>query len=141
MFVLDSDIATLLFYGRNDPVRLAYDRAYATDIIRITLVSWVELLRGRMEAIRKAANGTEWLTAQERLHRLRDWLNGFEIASITLDAAQRFDLFLNQKKLQRFGRPDLLIACIALAHDATLVTRNVKDFAKIPNLKIENWAK
>ena len=141
MFVLDSDIATLLFYGQNDPVRQAYDRACAADTVRITLVSWVELLRGRMEAIRKAANGTEWLTGQERLNRLRDWLNEFEVAPITSDAARRFDAFLKEKKVQRFGRPDLLIACIALAHDATLVTRNVKDFAKVPQLKIENWAK
>lgn len=35
---------------------------------------------------------------------------------------------------------DLRIACIALAHDATLVTRNTKDFAHVPNLKVENWA-
>ena len=37
-------------------------------------------------------------------------------------------------------RGDLLTACIALAHDATLVTRNTRDFAVVPGLKIENWA-
>ncbi len=35
---------------------------------------------------------------------------------------------------------DLLIACIVLAHNATLVTRNTKDFANIPGLKQGNWA-
>jgi predicted nucleic acid-binding protein len=31
---------------------------------------------------------------------------------------------------------DLLIASIALANHATLVTRNLKDFQRIPNLKL-----
>jgi tRNA(fMet)-specific endonuclease VapC len=34
---------------------------------------------------------------------------------------------------------DLLIASIALANRATLVTRNTKDFQNIPNLKLANW--
>jgi tRNA(fMet)-specific endonuclease VapC len=37
-------------------------------------------------------------------------------------------------------RPDLLIACIALAQDALLVTRNTKDFNQVPGLRIANWA-
>jgi hypothetical protein len=37
-------------------------------------------------------------------------------------------------------RPDLLIACIALAQDALLVTRKTKDFKKVAGLKLANWA-
>ena len=40
----------------------------------------------------------------------------------------------------RRARFDRLIAAHALALDATLVTNDVRDFADIPNLKIENWA-
>jgi tRNA(fMet)-specific endonuclease VapC len=36
---------------------------------------------------------------------------------------------------------DLKIAAIALAHTATLVTRNTRDFEKIAGLKIEDWTK
>lgn len=42
--------------------------------------------------------------------------------------------------MKKSGRKDLLQACIALAHAATLVTRNTKDFQPIPGLKLENWA-
>ena len=35
--------------------------------------------------------------------------------------------------------PDLRIASIALARDLTLVTGHVKHFARIPDLRIENW--
>ena len=39
----------------------------------------------------------------------------------------------------RIGTMDLRITCIALAHDATLLTRNTVDFAQIPSLRFENW--
>ncbi len=35
---------------------------------------------------------------------------------------------------------DLRIAAIALANNATLVTRNTQDFIEIENLTLENWA-
>ena len=46
-------------------------------------------------------------------------------------------------ELERIGRPighnDLLIAAHARALGATLVTRNVDEFARVPNLIIESW--
>ena len=48
-----------------------------------------------------------------------------------------------RSELERMGRPighnDLLIAAHARALDATLVTRNVGEFGRVPNLAIENW--
>ena len=46
----------------------------------------------------------------------------------------------SNKKLREIGRGDVPIACIALANQATLVSRNLKDFRRVPNLKVENWA-
>lgn len=40
---------------------------------------------------------------------------------------------------RRVAEPDLRIAAIALTRDATLVTGNVKHFARIPGLRVENW--
>ncbi len=37
------------------------------------------------------------------------------------------------------GPNDLLIAAIALANGVTLVTRNVREFARVEKLLIENW--
>jgi tRNA(fMet)-specific endonuclease VapC len=37
------------------------------------------------------------------------------------------------------GTVDLLIAGIALAHNLTVVTRNTKEFARVPGLHVENW--
>jgi len=45
--------------------------------------------------------------------------------------------------LERKGRPrfepDLQIAAIAMRHRLTVVTGNVRHFAGIPGLKVENW--
>ena len=45
--------------------------------------------------------------------------------------------------LERRGRPiggnDLLIAAHALALDLSLVTANKREFARIPDLRLENW--
>jgi tRNA(fMet)-specific endonuclease VapC len=40
---------------------------------------------------------------------------------------------------QPIGRADLFIAAIALSHEATLVTNNVREFSRVPGLRIENW--
>jgi tRNA(fMet)-specific endonuclease VapC len=37
------------------------------------------------------------------------------------------------------GTLDLKIAVIVLAHVATLLTRNLADFRKVPGLRIEDW--
>jgi len=45
--------------------------------------------------------------------------------------------------LQRLGTPigpiDTLIAGQALARDLTLVTRNTREFLRVPDLRVENW--
>lgn len=45
--------------------------------------------------------------------------------------------------LERAGTPigplDMLIAAHALSLDLTLVTDNVREFSRVPNLRVENW--
>ena len=46
-------------------------------------------------------------------------------------------------ELERAGtplsEPDLRIASIALTHDLTVVTGNVRHFARVSGLRVENW--
>lgn len=45
---------------------------------------------------------------------------------------------LNRAGMRR-SEIDLMIACVALTNDLTLVTHNTADFQNIPNLRIEDW--
>lgn len=46
-------------------------------------------------------------------------------------------------ELEQVGMPigplDLQIAAIALAHQLTLVTHNIREFSRIPQLRLEDW--
>lgn len=44
-----------------------------------------------------------------------------------------------EKKGAPIGPYDVLIAGTALSNQAVLVTNNVKEFRRVPKLKIENW--
>jgi tRNA(fMet)-specific endonuclease VapC len=45
-----------------------------------------------------------------------------------------------EKKGQPIGSLDLLIAAHALSLEVRLVTHNVREFGKVPGLRIEDWA-
>jgi tRNA(fMet)-specific endonuclease VapC len=139
LYLLDTDTMTLWLYG-NAHVRTRFDAVAETDRVGISLITRVEILRGRFEAVLKAANRTEWLQAQERLRISEEALASVEIIPITEPDADQFDALRAIKKLNKMDRGDKLQAAIALANDATLVTRNTKDYASVPNLKLENWA-
>lgn len=40
---------------------------------------------------------------------------------------------------QPIGDRDLVIASVAMANNLTIVTGNVREFSRVPGLKVENW--
>ena len=52
-------------------------------------------------------------------------------------AALKFESLIAQRV--RVGTMDLRIASIALSEGLTLVTRNTRDFSKVPGLAILDW--
>ncbi len=46
-----------------------------------------------------------------------------------------------QQQRVRVGTMDLRIASIALSQGLTLLTRNTRDFARVPGLLTEDWTK
>jgi len=138
MYFLDTDTLTLARAGQarvSDQLR----RVDANEVA-ITVITRNEILQGRFAAVMKASQGEQLVRAQELLQRSEERLRVLEIIPVSVAAAVEFDRLRQNKKLKKVGRGDLLIASIALAHRATLVTRNVKDFRQIPGLRVENWA-
>ena len=97
------------------------------------------MLRGRFDFVLKAATGNDLLRAQEWLSRTEELLAQIVIVPLNEEAAARFDLLRSVKGPGKLGRADLLIASIALAYRATLVTRNVRHLEPIRELKVINW--
>jgi tRNA(fMet)-specific endonuclease VapC len=137
MIVLDSDILTLLLTGRP---RVGERRRREEDEVVITIVSRIETLQGRFATLLKAADGNQLLRGQERIDRAESDLAAFRTLRVDDAAAATFDVLRRNRSLRRIGRADLLIAALALANQATLVTRNLKDFRRVPGLAVDNWA-
>jgi tRNA(fMet)-specific endonuclease VapC len=53
-----------------------------------------------------------------------------EAANILLDL---------RKQRIRIGTMDLKIASIVLAHNAVLLSQNLRDFQRVPDLQVEDW--
>jgi|SRR5262245_1351594 len=137
MILLDTDIVTLFVAGHE---RIRHHVEQATDTLAITIITRIEILRGRFDALMKAADGEQLKLAMHRLTESEQDLDEFVLVPVDDAAAAEFDRLRRQRKLNKIGRGDLLIASIALANKAVLVTRNVRDFRQIPQLRIENWA-
>jgi tRNA(fMet)-specific endonuclease VapC len=59
------------------------------------------------------------------------------VLSYTLAAANVFENL--RKQGIRIGTMDLRIGAIALAHGMRVLTRNLVDFRRVPNLIAEDW--
>ena len=58
----------------------------------------------------------------------------FTISAALIHAEIRLAL-----RQQPIGEPDMIIAATALASQAKLVTSNVREFSRVPNLQVESW--
>ena len=135
--LLDTDTLTLLLQGH--PRVQKRMRSAETDVAT-TIITWMEVLQGRFQAIFTAADANQLERASRRLRESMSQLNTLPIIAINRAVAKQFEALSASKKLKRIGRGDMLIASIALAERATLITRNVRDFSLVPGLMWENWA-
>jgi tRNA(fMet)-specific endonuclease VapC len=140
MIVLDTDIVTLLSYGRNETLQSRIESVPEDEVLAVAVITRMEILQGRHDSILKAANGREMLTAAERFQAAEEMLSAFAVLHPDEASCQRFETLLKQKRRRKMKRADMVIASIALAHDALLVTRNTKDFQGVNGLRVENWA-
>ena len=137
MHLLDTDTLTHLHAGQPNVVERL--RAVDDPDVGITIITKVEVLRGRMDYLLKAETGVELLKAQELLFRTEELLNQLLVVPISQAASEQFDRLRATPKLRKIGRADLLIASIALANRATLATRNLRHFRQIPGIRVVNW--
>ncbi len=139
MVFLDSDHMSLIERGGAESQRIrARLRTVPLDDVATTIISYEEQTRGWLARIAQVS------TAEQQIFRygelLRQLRNYCDIAIVPYDAkaAQIYEDLRRQRI--RIGTQDLKIAAITLANDALLLTRNTQHFAKVPNLKHEDWS-
>ena len=131
-FMLDTN--TCVYIIKRKPAKVI-ERFKQTKISHIGISSIIlsELLYGVSKSSKPEQNQVA----------LTQFLAPLEILPYGDEAAQYYgDL---RAHLEKHGTPigslDMLIAAHALSIDCTLITNNEKEFFRIPNLKIDNWAK
>jgi tRNA(fMet)-specific endonuclease VapC len=137
MHILDTDTLSHLHAGNQNVIR-AIQQLPDPDI-STTIITKVEMLRGRIDYILKAKAGQDLLKAQQLFYRTEELLSQIEVMAVTQDAANRLAELVAIPHLRKVGRADLIIASITLSHRATLVTRNLRHFRQISGLKVTNW--
>ena len=113
MILLDTDMFSLHQSGH---ARVKERIKTAREVPATTLITQIEAVRGRYDALMKAEDGDHVLRSLHGLERTIKHLALFEIVSFDAAAAIEFDRLLGMKGLRRIGRGDLLIASIALAN-------------------------
>jgi tRNA(fMet)-specific endonuclease VapC len=139
MIILDTDHLTIL-HRRNDSryTTLSANMNRSTDQgFFTTSVSIEEQMRGWLAAIRRARKVHDQVLYYTRLTGLIEFFNDWDILPFNQAAADRFEALRKQRI--RVGTQDLKIASIALETDALLLSANLRDFERVPGLRVENW--
>lgn len=130
-FLLDTDIFIYLVHRRSEAVAARFARLRPVEVA-ISCIAFGELRYGAEKSARRESS----IAALERLAE--------RIAVLPLDASVCVEYGRIRAALEAAGRPlgnnDLWIAAHALAANLILVTNNEREFARVPGLKIENWA-
>lgn len=131
--VLALDTNTLSYYFRGDAAVTRQMHALAPSELGVPALVVCEQRYGLRRLPPEAA--------APRLQALELLLQPMQILAFDADCA---DLAATLRlALERQGTPigphDILIAATALRHDAPLVTRNEREFSRVPGLRVVNW--
>lgn len=131
MLVLDSN--TISYYFRGDPAVVAHLQAIRPADIGIPAIVEYELRYGLLRM-------PEAFSAP-RLVALAQLLQPMQILPFDSECAAHAARI--RAELEAAGTPigphDTLIAATAMRHQAIMVTRNVREFSRVPGLRCLNW--
>jgi tRNA(fMet)-specific endonuclease VapC len=128
-YVLDTNSCIYALKGRGRVVERM--REHLPAEFAVTTITLAELWFGAHKSTRRAVARRE----------VDAFLEPFRVLPFDREAAETYARV--RSDLERIGRPigerDQLIASIALALDLTVVTHNLGEFTRVPDLKVEDW--
>lgn len=130
MYLLDTN-ACIRVLNERSSVLTRRVAALRPDIIYLSSVVKAELIYGAYRSNRAAEN----------LRTLKRFFVPFTPIAFDNQCVDAYGRI--RSGLQIAGTPigpnDLLIAATAVTHELTLVTHNIREFARVPGLEVEDW--
>jgi len=136
LYVHDTDHLTLYRHGQPAVVRRV--ESIPADQLAVTIITVEEQLGGWYAQLRQARTADKLTRAYAGLFDVAEGIRRVGVLPFPAPAVQRY-LEL-RKQFPRLGKLDLAIAAIVLDCGGILVTRNTRDFAPIPQLRLEDWS-
>ena len=134
LHVLDTDMLTL--FQKGHPAVCRRCAAAAPESLAITVIRVEEQFLGWYTRIRRANSDDELAVAYQGMAAFAAFIKELRILPFGGPAIRRYKQLVKLKV--KAGKNDLRIGATALQEDATVVTRNVRDFKRVPDLRIED---
>ncbi|MBM3855865.1 MAG: type II toxin-antitoxin system VapC family toxin [Verrucomicrobia bacterium] len=134
IFLPDTNVLSAYLAGRSPALVERMQREFAAGSLRFSVMVMAELEFGAEKArtclgVTRFVRRVEALRRQVELEPLgRDFPRIYARVRAEVEAGG-----------QKIGDRDTIIAAHALCLNATLVTRNIREFARVSGLSMENW--
>jgi len=140
MILLDTDHLSILDQDTLEAFNIGRRLAAVSpaEVVATTIITYEEQMRGWLAYVAQAKTTQQQIEAYARLRRHIARFRNIPLTDYNARAAEEFERL--RRARVRIGTADLKIAAIALANDATLWTRNLSDFGKVPGLRAEDAA-
>lgn len=130
MFLLDTNVCIHLLNNRHSQIEVQFRQHSPAEIALCSVVK-AELLFGARHSKK----------VEQNLQRLKQFFQ--PLTSLTFDdkCAEEYGVIRADLSTQGkiIGPNDLMIASIAKANDAVLVTHNMKEYSRITGLRLVDW--
>ncbi len=130
-YLLDTNICIYIINEKPKKILLKFER-YPVHEFGISSITQAELQYGVAKSKNKKTN-------QGALNEFLLPLTIFPFHGDQLVACYGEIRALRESKGKTIGPLDMLIAAHALSLDLTIISNNIKEFSRVPDLKYENW--
>ncbi|MBL4776039.1 MAG: PIN domain-containing protein [Mariprofundus sp.] len=131
MYILDTNICIYLIKNNPPQVQSHFEQLQPGDVLLSSIVV-AELMYGISKSQHKERN----------LAALEMFLMPLEVVQFDMHAAEKYgDIRSSLEQAGKIiGANDLFIAAHAVSLNMILVSNNLKEFIRVPGLRLENWA-
>jgi tRNA(fMet)-specific endonuclease VapC len=139
LYILDTDHISL--WLENSPAVSSKIAELETDLA-ITIITVQELFNGWIGRLNDPAQANQQVMLYAKLSKVIALLKEIKVLDLDETADLRFrQLLTNHPNLRKSRlQKDMRIAAITLSLNATVITRNRRDFEQVPELAIADWS-